>query len=387
MRLSEFLVSTEVALSAALLIGAGLLVGSLIRILGIEQGFRAENVLTVDLHLPTAKYSDQKLRAAFFDRMLPTLQHLPGVQAAGMISALPLQGETWVDMISRDDDHRPIFQRPVANYRFISPGYFATMGIPLGQGRAFQEQDRNRRVVIVSASTAARIWPGESAIGKHMRKSNEKEPLAEIVGVVGDTRASMKGSPPLMVYMPYWSTIESSATLTIRTSQDPAAAASAVRNAIWSVDSEVPVPEMKTMRRVISDSVSQRRFQTALLTGFAIAALILAVIGIYGVISYSVNRRRNEIAIRMALGAQTSQVSRLVLLEGMRPVVAGLVVGIAGALALSRLLEALLFEVRPSNPIVLASVALVLGAAATVACLVPARRATRVDPAIALRYE
>jgi ABC-type antimicrobial peptide transport system permease subunit len=198
----------------------------------------------------------------------------------------------------------------------------------------------------------------------------------------------MKGdAPPLMVYRPYWTRLESEASLAIRTAQEPAAAASVVRNAIWSVDSQLPVPEMKTMQRMISDSVSERRFQTALLAGFALAALLLAVVGIYGVISYSVNRRRNEIAIRMALGAHASDVSRMVLLQGMRPVAIGLAIGIATALALGRLLQALLFEIRPSNPLVLASVVLVLGAAAALACLAPARRATRVDPATSLRYE
>jgi ABC-type antimicrobial peptide transport system permease subunit len=221
-----------------------------------------------------------------------------------------------------------------------------------------------------------------------MRRSNEKEPMAEVVGVVTDTRVGMHGDPPpLMVYMPYWTQLGSEATLTIRTAQAPGAAANAVRNAIWSVDSQLPVPEMKTMQRIISDSVSERRFQTGLLAGFALAALLLAVVGIYGVISYSVNRRRNEIAIRMALGAGASDVNRMVLGQGMRPVAAGLMIGMAVALALGRLVQALLFQTRPSDPLVLASVVLVLGAAAALACFAPARRATRVDPAISLRYE
>jgi putative ABC transport system permease protein len=388
LRLSEVLVSTEVALSAALLVAAGLLIGSLVRLLGIEQNFRSNNVLTIALNLPATKYSDTKQRAEFIDRMLPAVQRVPGVQSAGIINALPLEGDTWVDMISRYDDHRPIFQRPVANYRFISPNYFAALGIPIRAGRAFQPADRNRPVVIVSASTAARIWPGAEALGKHMRKGDESDPMSEVVAIVADTSVGMKGDPPpLMVYMPYWFHLESSATLAVRTAQEPAGAANAVRNAIWSVDSELPVPEMKTMQRIISDSVSERRFQTALLAGFALAALLLAVIGIYGVISYSVNRRRNEIAIRMALGARAADVNSMVLRQGMRPVGVGLVIGIAIALALSRLVQALLFEIRPSDPLVLGSVALVLSAAAALACFAPARRATRLDPATALRDE
>jgi len=389
LRVSEILVTTEVALSAALLVAAGLLIGSLVRILGVEQGFQAHNVLTVGLNLPATKYSDTQQRAAFFDRLIPVLQHLPGVQAAGVISTMPLEGDTWVDMITRDDDHRPMFQRPVANYRFISPDFFAALEIPIRAGRAFQHADRNRPVVVVSATTAARIWPGANAVGKHMRGGDEKDPMAEVVGVVTDTRTGMmKGEPPpLMVYMPYWARLESGASLAIRTVPEPGAAASAVRNAIWSVDSELPVPEMKTMQRIISDSVSERRFQTTLLACFALAALLLAAVGIYGVISYSVNRRSNEIAIRMALGARPAQVNRMVLGQGMRPVAAGLLIGIAAALALGRLLEAMLFEIRPGDPLVIASVTGVLGAAAALACFAPARRATRVDPGISLRYE
>jgi ABC-type antimicrobial peptide transport system permease subunit len=198
----------------------------------------------------------------------------------------------------------------------------------------------------------------------------------------------MKGDPPpLMVYIPYWSDNESGASLVIRTAQEPAAAAPAVRNAIWSVDSELPVSEMKTMQRIISDSVSERRFQTMLLAVFAVAALALALVGIYGVISYSVNLRRNEIAIRMALGARAAQVNRMVLGQGMRPVAAGLVIGIAVALGLGRLLQAMLFEIRPADPVVLGGVVVVLGVAAALACFAPARRATRTDPAMSLRYE
>jgi putative ABC transport system permease protein len=290
-------------------------------------------------------------------------------------------------MITRDDDHRPMFQRPVANYRMISPDYFKAMAIPIRRGRAFEPGDRSRPVYIVSESTAAKIWPGEDAIGKHCHRSDKNDPLGEVVGIAADTRTSMKGEPPLMVYMPYWKNPQGGSSLAVRTTNDPKAIAGAVRSAIWSIDSALPIPEMKTMRRILYESVSQRRFQTMLLAGFALGALLLAAVGIYGVISYSVNRRRNEIGIRMALGAGAGNVRNMVLGQGMRPVAAGLVVGIACALALGRLLQALLFEMHASNPIVLASVAIVLGAAATLACFAPARRATRVDPATALRYD
>ena len=392
LRLSELLVTAEVALSAALLVAAGLLVGSLAGILAIDQGFHPDHVLTVKLNLPNAKYRDDKQQVAFIDRLLPSIQALPGVRAAGSISALPLEGENWVDMITREDDHRPVFERPIANYRVVSPDYFAAMEIPIIQGRAFEAADRGRNVEIVSARTAARVWPGVSPIGKRARRGDDNNPAPmEIIGVVGDTRAAMNGDPPLMVYRPYWNTSNSGTarnfSLVIRTGQDPEAAASAVRKTIWSVDSELPVPEMTTMRQVISASVAQRRFETALLGGFALAALLLAVIGIYGVISYSVNRRRNEIGIRMALGAETRDVTGLVLREGMRPVAIGLLIGLGAALALGRVLGSLLYEISPGNPAVLAAVAAALTASAALACYLPARRASKVDPVTVLRYE
>lgn len=393
LRISEALISAEVALSAALLVAAGLLVGSLMRILAADQGFHADSVLTVKVNLSSAKYNDEtdQKRVAFIDRVLTALQRLPGVRSTAMISTLPLEGENWGDMITREGDHRPIFQRPLANYRVVSPDYFAAMGIPIVHGRAFEPADRNREVEIVSARAAAAVWPGENPIGKRVRRGDDREPFAEVIGVAADTRSAIDEKAPLMVYRTYWKTHNAGTTsnfsLVIRTGQEPESTAAAVRKAIWAIDSELPVPEMTSMRQVINASVAQRRFQTALLGGFAVAALLLAVIGIYGVISYSVNRRRGEIGIRMALGARAGDVTGMVLRQGMRPVLIGLVVGLAAALALGRLLGALLFEMRPSDPVVLASVAIALSAAAALACYIPARRATNVDPATVLRYE
>ncbi len=388
LRASEILVGAEIALSATLLIAAGLLVDSFVHMLNSGKAFRAGNVLTVQLNLPAAKYKDRPARAAFVDRLLPVIRALPGVQAAGVTSLLPLEGETWVDMITRDDDYRPVFQRPTANYRSISPGYFRTLELPVLRGRAFEDADRNRDVAIVSATTAARIWPGLNAIGQHMRRGDDDEKkFWTVVGIVPDVPTSLQKPSPLMVYVPHWYRTYAAFTLVVRTGQDAASAGPSVRRAIWSLDSELPVPQMKTMRQVESDSVSERRFNTVLLAGFAACALLLAAIGLYGVISYSVNRRRNEIGIRMALGATAGDVRGMVLRQGLRPVVAGLLLGITGALTLGRLLQSLLFQVRANDPWVLAAVCIVLLATAALACFVPARRATRVDPASALRYD
>ena len=390
LRISEALISAEVALSAALLVAAGLLIGSLVRVLGSDQGFRADNVLTIKLSLSSSKYNEQT-RVSFIDRVLPALRTLPGARAAAMISTLPLEGENWGDMISREGDHRPVFQRPLANYRVVSPDYFRAMGISIVQGRAFEPGDRDRDVEIVSARAAAAVWPGENPVGKHARRGNDREPVHEIVGVSADTRSAIGEVAPMMVYRTYWKTHNAGSadnfSLVVRTSQEAASAGTAVRNVIWSIDSELPVPEMRSMGQIISGAVAERRFQAILLGGFAAAALLLAVVGIYGVIAYSVNRRRGEIGIRMALGARASDVRGLVLRQGMRPVLVGLAVGLAAALAFGRLLGALLYEIQPGNPVVLASVAIALSAAAMLACYIPARRATTVDPATVLRYE
>lgn len=318
-RISEVLIAAEVALSAALLVAAGLLLGSLARVLASGQGFHADNVLAVKLNLSSSKYNEQT-RIAFIDRALAAVQSIPDVRAAATISTLPLQGENWGDLITREDDHRPVYQRPLANYRVVSPGYFQVMGIPILKGRSFEPADRNRDVEIVSDRAAARVWPGENPIGKRARRGDDGQPvLMEIIGVAADTRTAIGADSPLMVYRTYWKTHNSGTTknfsLVVRTGQDPVSAAPAIRKAIWSIDSELPVPEMTTMRQVIDSSVAQRRFDTMLLGGFALAAVLLAVIGIYGVVSYSINRRRNEIGIRVALGAEAGDVTGMVLLR------------------------------------------------------------------------
>jgi len=384
-RVRGLLVAVEAALSAVLLITAGLLVGSFARLMHVDKGFDVERVLAVPVAMPPTKYTEKAQQAAFFDRLLQKTRPLPGVLSTALVSALPLQGETWVDLAAAEGDQRPMFERPMVNVRFVSPDYFKTLRIPFREGQPFYDSQRNRKVVIVSQGTARRLWPGRSPLGRRMQHNDT---LEEVVGVAADVRStSLDKDPVLIIYVPYWQRPRLSASLLVRTAMDPHGIAAAVREAIHQVDADVPVPEMQTLREVMSDSVAQRRFQTMLVMLFAAAALALAGFGIYGVVSYSVARRRAEMGIRMALGAGTGGLQRMVLWQGIRPVVAGLAVGIAGALAAGRILSSLLFQVSARDPLTISGVALVLLAVSVAAALVPARRATRVDPMIALRFE
>ena len=388
LRLREGLIGLEVALSAVLLIVAGLLMSSFVRLTGVDKGFDTERVAGVDLALPMAKYMQREKRQRFFDDTLARVRELPGVVSAGLITSMPLNGENNVNMLTVEGDPKPIIERPIANYRFISPEYFHTIGIPLRRGRLLAESDRGRNVALLSERAARRLWPQANPIGKRIHMGDEKQPVVEVIGVVADIRATtLQSDPVLMAYFPYWQRPPMSASVVVRTAGDPRALASGLRAKIWSVDPEVPVPELRTMERVLSDSVSQRRFQMTLVLAFAGAALLLASLGIYGVVSYSVARRTNEMGIRMALGARSGDLHRLVVIQGLKPVLLGLAAGVAGALALGRVLRSLLFEVSATDPVTIAGVVALLAAVAVVACVIPAVRATRVDPMVALRWE
>ena len=384
-RLRGVLVGIEAALSAVLLITAGLLIGSFVRLMHVNKGFDIQRVLAVRVAIPVTKYSEPAQQAAFYQRLLEKVRPLPGVISASIVSALPLTGETWIDLVAPEGDTRPLFERPMANVRFVGPDYFKTLHIPFREGRTFDDSQRNRKVVILSQGTAQRLWPGRSALG---RRIQHNETLEEVVGVAADTRStSLDKNPVLIIYVPYWQRPRTAASLLVRTAMDPRGIAVAVREAIRQTDPDVPVPKMQTMRQVMSDSVAGRRFQMMLVILFAATALALAGFGIYGVVSYSVTRRRTEMGIRMALGAGAADVQRMVLWQGIRPVAVGLAAGIVVALAAGRVLSSLLFEVSAHDPATIAAVSAVLLAVAVAAALVPARRATRVDPMSALRFE
>jgi len=384
-RFRQTLVAVEVGLSAALLIAAGLLMHSFVRLIYVERGFEVERVLAVTVSLPSAKYTKNEQRAQFFDRLLAKASALPGVQSAAIVSFLPLQGETWVDVVGTEHDQRPLLERPAVNVRFISRDYFKLLGVPLREGRLFEEADRGRQVAIVSQGTAARLWPGEHAAGRTMLHNGQP---VEVAGVVSDFRStSLAEDPVLMLYVPYWQQPRWRASLLLRTAMDARATAGAVRAAVWEIDPQVPVPGMRTLLEIMNDSVAGRRFQMFLVMAFAAAALALASLGTYGVLAYSLARRREEIGIRMALGAAAPEVLRMVLLEGMRPAVAGLLAGVGLALAAGGAMRSLLFRVSARDPVTIVVVSVVLVAVSAAACLVPALRATRVDPASVLRAE
>jgi putative ABC transport system permease protein len=392
-RSREFLVAVEVALSTVLLVLAALLGVSFLRVTGVERGFIIDRVLTFDLNLPRSRYRTDDQRAAFHQRALERLTALPGVRSSGMVSSLPLKAQGWGDTINRQGDTRPRAERPMAAYRFISEHYFETLGIALRSGRYAAAQDRTRPVALVSETAARKAWPGESPIGKLIH--NEFRPTwAEVIGIVADVRTeSLEKQPPPMVYVPYWdgaywqNSVWGTATYAIRTGQEPAAMSAAVRSAMHELDAELPIANLLTMREILSDSLAARRFQTLLAAVFAGAALLLACLGIYGVISYTVARRTNEIGLRIALGAQPMQVSLLLLRQGVRSVIAGLIAGLAGALLTGEWIRGFLFGTEARDPAAMAATSLILLAVAVAACWVPARRASRIDPISALRVE
>jgi predicted permease len=392
LRLREILVGGEVALSVLLLVLAGLLVGSLMRLEQVDRGFRAERAVAVDLQLPQTGYPAAKERSAYFDRALESVRSLPGVRSAAFISKLPLTGETNVNGITLagadqnvvDSESRGIL---TVNVRLVSPGYFATLGIPLLHGRDFEAGDRDRGdpddlgVAIVSARVAAKLWPGRDPLGRRFSTGSSVGKV-EVVGVVGDVHNGRLDQPPtLVVYVPYWRRSPGHGDLVLRTAALPQALLPTVRGRLWKIDPGIPVPTMRTLSEIVAESLGARRFQVQLASGFALFALLLAALGIYGVVSYSVAQRRREIGVRMALGARIADVLGLVVARGFRPVLAGLAIGIVLALLAGQLIRSLLFGISATDPVTIVGVASVLAGIAGLACLLPALDASRTDPA------
>ncbi len=387
-RVRGLLVAIEVGLGSLCLIAGCLLLRSFVDLLRVDKGFNAERVLAVELSLPGSRYPDHDKRRQFDRALVERAASLPGIDAAGIANQLPLGGEGNNNLIAPEGTNLPIMQRPLVDIRQVSPEYFRAMGIPLRSGRIFGEHDRGRPVALVSALTAARIWPGADPVGKRFLSGRGSLGLIEITGVVGDIHGASLDKPPSnTIYVPYWQESDSHISLVVRAAVPPAAAASAIRTAIRGLDPQMPVPSLRTMDQMVAESVAPRRFQMTLVLLFAVAALLMAGLGVYGVVSYSVGRRTNEMGIRMALGAQPAGILLLVLRQGMAPVAVGLAAGVAASPALGRLFGSLLFGVTAGDPATLVAVAALLASVAAAATWIPARRALRIDPARALRQE
>jgi putative ABC transport system permease protein len=389
-RLRGALVFADVALALLLLTGAGLMMKSFIRLLEVNPGFDPSHTLTLTLSLWGPKSADAAA-VAFFDQVLERVQILPGVESAGVVSQLPLGGN--MDRYGVHVEGKSLRnpeEDPSADRYSITPGYLRAMRIPLLRGREFDERDvvTSPPVALVNESMAREFWPGEDPVGKRFRMGDTKGPWKTVVGVVGDVLHKGLDAPhTIQVYLPNTQFTDSMVILAVRTYNDPTSLAAAVRSEISTLDPQVPVSEVATMDEVVSASVANQRFGAVLFLLFGAIALVLTAVGIYGVISYGVAQRTHEIGIRLALGADQRKVLSLIVSEAMKPALLGAALGLCAAFGLTRLLTRLLYNVKPTDPLVFAAVLLLLIGVALLASYLPARRATRVDPVIALRYE
>ncbi len=384
-RTRSALVVTEVALSLVLLIGAGLIVKSFVRLMNVDPGFNPENLLVFNVGLPPSASPERQ--DAFYQQVQERMEAVPGVQSAGVVSRLPLSGGN-SDRTFRIPGSEKDYS---ADIRVSTPSYFRTMGIPLLKGRNFSEQDARGsvQVAVVNETLARNVFPGEDPIGKYILDFGPANNKIQIVGVVGNVRhEGLETAPRAEVYLPFGQAHWPSVFVVVRSkTSDPLALTSGVQNAVWSVDKDVPLSNLRTMQDVIALSVLRRRFTALLLAIFSCLAMLLAAVGLYGVMSYTVSQRTHEIGIRMALGAQKADVLKLVVKQGMSLVILGVVLGIVASVAATRLMSGLLFGVSATDPAVFGGIVALLAGVALAANYLPARRATKVDPMVALRYE
>jgi putative ABC transport system permease protein len=389
-RVRNALVVVEVAITLVLLTGAGLLIKSFINLQRVDPGFNPQNVLTMRLALPSYKYSGDDPIRGFTTELLQRVKHLPGVHSAGITTALPLSTAEAAMSFTVDGQPPPADgSMPIASHRIVSPDYFQVLSIPLLKGRVFTDHDVKdvQSVVVINQSMARTVFGNQDAIGKRLFIGGAKN-ASEIIGVVGDVRhSSLDQEPKPEMYVSYLQTPRPVYTLAVRPNLEPSSMAGAVRNEVWSIDKDQPITAVKTMEQMRSESLASIRFNTIALSIFAGIGLILAAVGIYGVMAYSVGQRTHEIGIRMALGAQAGSVLKMVLVQGMILVLIGVVVGLGASFALTRIMTSLLYGVTPTDPVTFAFIAVTLILVALVANYIPARRATQVDPLVALREE
>jgi putative ABC transport system permease protein len=389
-RLRGLLVVAEVALSLVLLIGAGLLVRSFVRVLTADKGFDAGQVLMADLVLSSVKYAEPQQQALFFQQFLASVKTVPGVEAAAVINNAPLTGGGTNGGIRIEGRTDPSDLLPVAEKSIISPEYFSVMRTPLARGRVFSEQDNISAapVAIINESLARRYFAGEDPIGRRIDFNWDTKGTQEIVGIVRDIKQYGLDLPTEpTVYVPYSQRPDIGMTVVVRSSLDPASLVGTMRRQLFTLDKEQPLAQVRTMQQVVAESTAQRRLMVVVSALFGALALLLAALGLYGVMAYTVTLRTREIGVRMALGAQRRDVLRLVISNGMTLTLIGIAVGLAGAFALTRLMVSLLFDVTPTDVTTFTAVPALLLVVALLACSIPARRAMKVDPLVALRYE
>jgi putative ABC transport system permease protein len=390
-RLSRnFLAAFEIALALVLLAGAGLVIRSFRRLLQVNPGFATQHVLTMQLDLPQSSYPKDTQIANFYYRLIERVQNLPGVESVGLVTPLPLTAHGWQGDFDIEGQPLPAPGHfPNSDYHTVSPGYFRTIGIPLLRGRLFAESDNHRvpLVAVVSENFARRYWPHEDPIGRRFQLGTGS-PWISVIGVVGDTKQyGLTSRTRTEFYLSYLQRPLSYMTVVVRTATSPLALTGEVRRQVSDLDKDVPVFNIRSMDQLLDESVSPQRMTMLLLGIFSALAMLLAAVGIYGVVSYSVSRRTHEIGIRMALGARQGDVLRLVLGEGMKLALIGVGCGIVAALGLTRLMASLLYDVKPTDPFTFVLVSLLLAGVTLLACYIPARRAAKVDPTVALRYE
>jgi predicted permease len=403
-RLRDVLVVCEFGLALALLVGAGLMIKALVHLRAVDIGFNADNLLSMEVPLVGPQYEQPLRQVEFFQQLLGRIETLPGVEGATISRGVPMRGWAGWNFVTADHPNPPAGEVPDANYVVVAPDYFRTMQIPLREGRPFTDADSpgTEQVVIVSESLTRKYWPGEDPLGKRLKISSDandkRQSWLSVVGVAGNVRSEGQYAPFIPeIYVPYtqYPWILWPRNVLVRTTTNPLAIVPAIRREVAALDKDVPVSDISSMREIVSGPIRQGQTIMRLLGGFAALALILAAVGIYSVISYSVTQRTHEIGIRMALGASHQEVSSLVVRQGVILTLMGVATGLLGALAISRFLSSLpfqvrwllLFDVRPTDPLIFAVVSAILAAVSVLASFLPARRAAKVDPMVALRYE
>jgi predicted permease len=385
------LVAGQVALSVVLLICVALLMESMANLSRVEPGFRPDHLLTMQLSIPLSRYDTVQKNAWFFAELVRRVEALPGVQSAAACRSLPMTGAALTPVQPTDRPTELLSQRPFAVLQEITPAYFRTFEIPLKRGRGFTPGDTpaSGLVAVINEKMARQFWPAypnsAEPVGQHILIGAGPRPV-EIVGIAADSHVSLADDPMPLVYRPWAQTTLPWAAFVVRTEGDPLRFANAIRSQVVSIDRDQPVSAVQTMDEVVEADEGQRRLVVRLLGLFAGVALSLTMVGIYGVIAYSVAQRTRELGIRRALGAQPGNIVSLVIREGLGMTLGGVVIGLAGALALTRVMKAFLFQVSATDPLIFAAIALLLALLALTACYIPARRATRIDPMAALRH-